>query len=248
MKILHVIFSCNRIKYLTKALESHKLLDYGDHTVDKLIIDDYPRTRNEAIFDLLGKVYNWNVDLHEENLGLSVTWTDFFDFLKFADYDYILHQEDDVVLKEPVRIDDLIQVLESDDKMASVILQRQPWYFHEQPSMIEETDTKINQFYYSKNTTTFSPMFSLYKRKIADFPFKDYWNFTLNEGMIMVYLDYFHSMFSAVLKTSTGGNFIEHIGEEKTGKICLEGEPNWEVFSKMDPNKIYDSRLGTLIE
>jgi len=115
MKILHVIFSCNRIKYLAKTLESHKLLDYGDHTVDKLIIDDYPRTRNPAIFEILSNLYNWKTQLHEENLGLSVTWTQLFEFLKNSDYDYVLNQEDDVVLLEPIKIDDMIKVLESDE-------------------------------------------------------------------------------------------------------------------------------------
>jgi GT2 family glycosyltransferase len=248
MKILHVIFSCNRIKYLAKALESHKLLDYGNHTVDKLIIDDYPRTRNPAIFEMLGNLYNWKTQLHEENLGLSVTWTQLFEFLKNSDYDYVLNQEDDVVLLEPIKIDDMIKVLESDEKIACVVLQRQPWYFHEEPPKIEETDTKINQFYYSKNTAVFSPMFTLYRRKIADIPFKEYWKFNLNEGMIMVYLDYFHQMFAATIKNSSGGNIIEHIGEEKTGRIIIENEPEWERFSKLDPNKTYSSRLGTLLE
>jgi len=64
----------------------------------------------------------------------------------------------------------------------------------------------------------------------------------------MVYLDYFHQMFAATIKNSSGGNIIEHIGEEKTGRIIIENEPEWERFSKLDPNKTYDSRLGTLIE
>ena len=82
MKILHVIFSTNRIKYLMPTLESLKNLDYGNHTVDKLIIDDYPRNRNPAIFDLISKVYGFNLRFNETNLGLSVNWSAFFDWLK----------------------------------------------------------------------------------------------------------------------------------------------------------------------
>lgn len=248
MKILHVIFSTNRLRYLTKTLDSLKYLDYGDHEVTKMLVDDYPRTRNDMIFELFGKMYGFQLVLNEKNFGLSVTWSWLFEWLKTQDYDYILHQEDDVVLLEPIKVDDLIKVLESDEKMASVVLQRQPWYFHEQPSKIEETDTKINQFYYSKNIKTFSPMFSLYRRNIINYPFKEYWGFNINEGMVMVYLDFFHQMFSAVLKNCSGSHIIEHIGEETVGIRLLPGEPNQESFAHMDPNRIYTSREGKLVE
>ncbi len=248
MKILHVIFSCNRIKYLTKTLDSLKNLDYGDHQVDRLIIDDYPRTRNPAIFNLLCKVHGFNSLLQPDNLGLSVTWTNFFEFLKNTEYDYILHQEDDVVLLQPTKVDDLIQVLESDPKMASVVLQRQPWYFTETETRVESTDIQVRNYLYSKNIKTFPIIFSLYKKSIVEYPFKDYWKFNLNEGMIMVYLSHFEQMYSATLKGLNGENLIEHIGEETKGKRILEGEPNWEKFAHMDPNRVYSSRNGKLIE
>ena len=253
MKILHVIFSCNRIQYLTKSLESLRNLDYGNHQVDRLIIDDYPRTRNDAIFDLLCKVHGFNSLLQFNNLGLSVTWSAFFDFLKNTDYDYILHQEDDVVLLKPIKVDDLIQVLESDSNMASVVLQRQPWYFHETESKIELEDMTLltdqgTRLYYSKNTKTFPIIFSLYRKSIVDYPFREYWGFNINEGMIAVYLDWQEKMYSATLKTTEGKNFIEHIGEVCTGKRLEQGEPNWEQFAHMDPNLNYSSRNGALVE
>ena len=68
-----------------------------------------------------------------------------------------------MVLAQPIKIDDLIDALESDPNMASVVLQRQPWYFHEEPSKIEPTDTQIGRYYYSKNTKTFPIIFSLYR-------------------------------------------------------------------------------------
>jgi hypothetical protein len=248
MKILHVIFSCNRIRYLFPTLDSLKNLDYGDHQVDRIIIDDYPRTRNDAIFDLIEKRYGFKVWYNKENKGLSVNWTEFFIALKGMNYDYILHQEDDVVLINPTRLDDLISVLESDEKMASVVLQRQPWYFHEKPSCIEPDDVQFGKYYYSKNTKTFPIIFSLYRKSIIEYPFREYWGFNINEGMIMVYLDHFHQMYSAQLKNSDGSNMINHIGEESTGKRILEGEPNWEQFAHMDPNKTYTSREGRLVE
>ena len=248
MKILHVTFSCNRIRYLMPTIESWSKLDYGNHEVTRLIIDDYPRTRNDNIFQLLGKVHNTLLWMNTENLGLSVTWTNFFNWLKNQDYDYVLHQEDDVVLKHNISIDDMIECLESDPNMASVVLQRQPWYFHEEPCKIEFDDTPFKQYYYSKNTKTFPIIFSLYRKNITDNPFVDYWKFNLNEGMIMVYLNHFHNMFAANFKTPNGENFIEHIGEETTGKRILPGEPRYEFFEHMHPDKTYTSREGKLVE
>jgi len=231
MKILHVMFSTNRIKYLIPTLESLNKLDYGDHTVDKLIIDDYPRNRNPAIFDLVSKVYGFNVTFNETNLGLSVNWSAFFDWLKEQDYDYILHQEDDVLLNRRIRIDDMINCLESDCKMASVVLQRQPWYFHEQETKIEEGDIPFGNYWYSKNVKTFPIIFSLYRKSILEYSFREYWKFNVNEGMVMVYLNFFHQMYAATLKGPNGENLIHHIGEETVGKRIEPGEPNWEQFA-----------------
>lgn len=248
MKILHVVFSCNRIKYLTQTLDSWSNLDYGGHEITRLIVDDYPRTRNDAIFELLGKVHNTLLWRNSSNLGLSVTWSNFFNWLKTQDYDYILHQEDDVILKGKTRINDMIECLESDSKMASVVLQRQPWYFHETPCKIEPDDVAFKNYYYSKNTKTFPIIFSLYRKNITEHPFQEYWNFNLNEGMIMVYLNHFHQMYSATLNGYYGENLIEHIGEESTGKRILPGEPRYEFFAHMDSDKTYTSREGKLVE
>jgi Glycosyl transferase family 2 len=248
MKILHVIFSCNRLQYLTRTLASLNKIDYGNHEVTKLIIDDYPRTRNDAIFDLLGKVHGFQIQLNSENMGLARNWSKFFDDLKTTDYDYILHQEDDVVILEPVSIDTMIECLESDPKISSVVLQRQAWYFHESEPKIEADDGHFKSYWYSKNTKTFPIIFSLYRKSIVDYPFRDYWGFNINEGMIAVYLDWQEKMYSVTLKTPAGKNFIEHIGEVCTGKRIEQGEPNWEQFAHMDPNLNYSSRNGTLVE
>ena len=248
MKILHVVFSCNRLKYLTKTIESWDKLDYGDHEVTRLIVDDYPRTRNDGIFNLLAKTHNTLLWLHDQNYGLSVTWSQFFDYLKSTDYDYVLHQEDDVVLLEPIKVDDLISILESDPKMASVVLQRQPWYFDEKETQIEPEDVKICNYYVYKNTKTFPIIFSLYRKNVVNFPFREYWGFNMNEGMAMVYLDFFEQMYAGMIKNSEGKHLIEHIGEESTGKRILPNEPRYEFFAHMDPDKVYSSREGVLIE
>ncbi len=64
----------------------------------------------------------------------------------------------------------------------------------------------------------------------------------------MVYLDFYHKMYSASLKGPNGENLIEHIGEETTGKRILHGEPRWEQFAHMHPDRVYNSRDGSLIE
>lgn len=248
MKILHVIFSTNRLKYLTKTLDSIKLIDYGNHQVDKLIIDDYPKTRNDLILDMIAKVHGFNLALNQENLGLSVNWSNFFDWLADKDYDYILHQEDDVLLMEPIKIDDLINLLDSDENMASVVLQRQPWYFNETETKLEENDIPWGKYFYSKNTKTFPIIFSLYRKNIITYPLREYWGFNINEGMIMVYLDHFHKMYSAMLKSSEGKHLLYHIGEESIGKRLLPGEPNWEQFAHIDPDHFHNSRDGSKIK
>jgi hypothetical protein len=186
--------------------------------------------------------------LNKENKGLSVTWSDFWDWLKTQDYDYILHQEDDVVLQQPIKLNDLIECLESDEKMASVVLQRQPWYFHETPSTLEPEDISFKQYHYSKNAKTFPIIFSLYRRSMVEYPLREHWGFNLNEGMIMVYVDWFHQMYSATLKGPNGEHLIEHIGEESTGKRILPNEPRYEYFAHMDADKTYTSREGILVE
>jgi hypothetical protein len=231
-------------------MDSWKNWDFGDHEVHRILIDDYPRTRNDRIFLTLKQIYNIDeLQLHEENRGLSVTWTEFFELLKNRDYDYILHQEDDVVLNQPVKIDDMIQLLESDNKMASVVLKRQPWYSWDSDLGVSETDLNFdNKYLYEKNTQTFPIISSLYKREIVYAKFKEYWGFNLNEGMIMVFLGELHSMYSSTLKNLDGSNIIEHIGEEFTGRRILENEPRWEVFKQYNPNKSYCSRTGNLID
>jgi hypothetical protein len=247
MNILHVIFSTNRIDYLTKSLESWKYIDYGEHTVTRVIIDDYPFNRNNAIFNLFAKMHNCLIWLHEENKGLSVTWTEFFQWVRQQNYDYILHQEDDVILNEPIKINDLIDVLNTDKNITSVTLERQAWYEWESEPMKNDSDIKINQFYGYKNYRTFPIIFSFYKKEIADIRFEDIWKINVNEGMIMSYLVNQLGMYNLILKNSESKALITHIGEKCTGKRVLEGEPGWENFKHMDPNKFYNSRTGQLL-
>jgi GT2 family glycosyltransferase len=73
MKICRVIFSTNRPEFLIPTLESHqKYIDFGDHEVYGIFIDDYPKDRDDKLIVELAKKYGFNeAVLHPENLGLT---------------------------------------------------------------------------------------------------------------------------------------------------------------------------------
>lgn len=250
MKICHLIFSCNRLKYLLPTLDSIQNLDFGDHDVYRILVDDYPRTRNNQIFELLAKTYKIDeLILNETNKGLSLSWTDVFYKLKDYGFDYIFHQEDDIIINELVKIDDLIDLLSTDRNLAQITLHRQNWYPWETDFGIAKLTDKIyNQYRYETHNEIFSPMASFYSAKILDIDYAKHWGYNLNEEMIMFYLRENLGMHCFVLKGDDGRNLITHIGEETTGKRLLKGEPGYWKFTFMDPNKTYTSRGGDEIK
>ena len=46
MKLLHVVFSTNRVEFLKKTFEAQKKFDYTGLDVHHLFIDDYPLGRD----------------------------------------------------------------------------------------------------------------------------------------------------------------------------------------------------------
>lgn len=250
MKICHLIFSCNRLKYLLPTLNSISNIDFGEHEVYRVLVDDYPRTRNNNIFNLIKGIYKIDeLILNEENKGLSLSWTDVFYKLKDYGFDYIFHQEDDVIINEPIKIDDLINLFSIDNKIAQVVLERQNWYFWENHlGVITPQDKIYNNYLYTTSNKVFSPIASLYPAWILNIDFAQYWGHTLNEDMIMFYLRDNLEMYCISLKGNDGRNLITHIGEETTGKRILEGEPGYDKFASMDPNKTYTSRIGEEIK
>ena len=79
-KICQEVFSTNRLEYLIPTLQSQKNLNYFGCEVHKIFIDDYPRTRNNAMLAELVKLFNYDeIILHQENLGLSATWSEFYE-------------------------------------------------------------------------------------------------------------------------------------------------------------------------
>ena len=74
-------------------------LNWEGCTVDKIFIDDFPAGRNDVFISNLAETFGYKEQyLHKENLGLSVTWSEFWNLIKDRNYDYVWHQEDDVTI------------------------------------------------------------------------------------------------------------------------------------------------------
>jgi hypothetical protein len=70
-KICQVIFSTNRLEYLTKTLHSQSLLNFDGCKVDKIFIDDYPKDRDDNLITSLVSSFGYKeIYLHADNLGL----------------------------------------------------------------------------------------------------------------------------------------------------------------------------------
>lgn len=247
-KICQIVFSTNRLEYLLPSLQSHKFLNYYNCDVHKILIDDYPKNRNNLLVRELARFHGINeIILNEENKGLSLSWTDTWNLIKDRNYDYVFHMEDDVEILEPVLITDLIEILEQNPDISQTILSRQAWYHHEKDPELETDDLIYKNFRYKKGGQIFSPMASLYSHGVTKINFREFYNFNLNEGLIGQVLRHFGKT-SANIKNFHGKNIINHIGEYSVGKRVLEGEPGYEQFGHFNPNLKYSSRDGSLLE
>lgn len=247
-KLCHVIFSTNRLEYLIPTLKSIKNLNFENCDVHRIFIDDYPKTRNNIELTNLVTNYGFNeVILHDENKGLSVTWSEFWELIKDRDYDYVFHQEDDVKILEEVKITDLINLLQHDKQLSQTRLTRQAWYHSEQDPTSLETDFVYKNFRYAKSSLIFSPMASLYSHTLTKIPYRQIHNINLNEGMLGNILYRQFGMITGEIKNSQGKNIVEHIGEWFVGKRVIQGEPGYENFSRYNPDIKYSSRTGEQI-
>jgi len=256
MKICRVIFSTNRIEYLTRTLKSQLYLNWEGCEVDSVFIDDYPMGRDDLFIDTLVRKYGYNqVYLHQENLGLSVTWTEFWNLIRDKDYDYVWHQEDDVEILEPIKILDLVALLQQDPGLSQIVLKRQKWYGNELETAARDNDRIFQNYRYEFEKVDFSPMASLYSLDRVKFPYSAFYkkNFpqtnwgdiNFNEGMVGKALFMELGLRSGHLKNSNGQNLINHIGEYFTGKRVLPDEPHYyEQFARYDPAKKYNSKTG----
>lgn len=244
-KICQVIFSTNRLEYLIPTLKTQKNLNFHGCEVHKIFIDDYPKTRNNSMITELVKLYGYDeIILHEENKGLSVTWSEFWNLIKERDYDFIWHQEDDVEILEPILITDLIDILNTDSLMSQVVLARQAWYTYDLDPVATPDDKIFKNFRYLKTSNNFSTIASLYPIERIKVNYRKFLDYNMNEGLIGYVLNEHYNMKSCLVKNSQGKNLIKHIGEWFIGKRVLPGEPHHELFSMYDPDTKYKSATG----
>lgn len=255
-RICKVIFSTNRLEYLTKTLKAQQKIDWTGHEVDGLFFDDYPKGRNDPLVDALVRAYGYTeVYLHKENKGLSTTWKEFWDLIKTRNYDYIWQTEDDVEVLYPFRITDLINLLIGDPQLSQVGLKRQKWYSTEEETCLKGSDWMYMNYRYEKDHALFSPMATLYpiERTRIDYrawyqehyPETNWENISYNEGMVGKALHEGFGLVSGLLKNQQGQPMIHHIGEFFVGKRVLPHEPGYEKFAQYDPEKKYFSRDGS---
>lgn len=245
-KVCQVIFSTNRLEYLTKTLKAQQNLNFYGCEVHKIFIDDYPRTRNDGLITALVQLYGYHeIILHQENKGLSETWNEFWNLIKDRDYDFVWHQEDDVEILEPVLVTDLIELLSNDPQISQIQLARQAWYFTEKDPEYSTEDLIYKNFRYDKKSLIFSPMASLYPLSVVKIPFRNFYDFNPNEGMVGKVLYDNYGKLSCNVRNYYGKNIVNHIGDWFVGKRVIPNEPSYEQFGHFDPDKKYNSKNGS---
>jgi hypothetical protein len=250
MKVCHVVFSTNRVEFLKKTFRSAKKFDFTGLDVHHLFIDDYPLGRDDKFIEEFASHYGFNeIILHEENKGITKTWQELFDLVKQRDYDYILHHEDDVELMYPLKVMDLIELLEQDKTLSQIQLKRNNWYDHETEEIgPKDTDVIFKDYRYEKATPYFWMLMSLYPAWIAKEPILEETGFNPSESVIANYLLNKYNIGAGLLKTQEGGIMVNHIGEYFHGKRVMENEPGWEGFKYINPEIKYCSRTGAIVE
>jgi len=249
MKLLHVVFSTNRVEFLKKTFEANKKLDFSELDVHHLFIDDYPLGRdNDSLAEfVINNEYN-ELIFHKENLGITKTWQQLFDLVKERDYDYIFHHEDDVEVMYPLKILDLIEILEQDKTLSQIQLKRNNWYEHEIEDIgPKDTDVIFKNYRYEKATPYFWMLMSVYPAWIAKEPILEETGHNPSESVIAHYLQVKYNIGAGLLKTADGDMMVNHIGDYFHGKRVAENEPGWEGFKYIDPNIKYCSRTGAIL-
>ena len=247
-KILQIICSTNRIEYLSRTLESQKKLDFSGCEVTKYFVDDYPLGRTDSFLINFVKEYGFDIqNLHKENIGITRTWQEIFDFIKERDFDYVWHQEDDAEILYPVKIVDLIKMLEDDPSLSQIQLKRQNWYPHEtDPVGIKDDDQIVGNYRMERGNQYFWMMSSLYPAWIAKEPILEETGNYPSEGVIAHWMLVKFNKNVGIIKTLDGNIMVNHIGEYFRGIRVLKNEPGWERFQYFDPNVNYDSKTGEI--
>lgn len=254
------VFSTNRLEYLTRTLEAQKYFDFSGCEVDRILIDDMPLHRDDSLLRAVAECNGYHeVYLHEHNLSIGATWQELWNLIRDRNYDYVLQQEDDVEVLERVSVQGMIKCFETGPSVSQVVLKRQPWYEHEQPSAPHSDDFKCAGFRgeFNAGRYYFTPISSLYPMARVRFDYKRWYaehyadqpsfqQANINEAIIGKVMIEGFGLSSMHLKGSRGQNLIEHIGVYTIGKKLLPHEPGFDVFASLDPTKKYISGTNRL--
>ena len=266
-RICRITFSANRPEYLRPTLDSMRQINWRGCELHGVFVDDMPRDRDDLAMIQLAHDHGFQeIILHDHNRGLSETWTEIWDRIRDRDYDYVWHTEDDVVLRSPVVMQDLIDILQREPGLSQVVLERQAWYAHETEPGPRDTDRAWARLRYDPvgahgSHCVFSPMSSLYPMSRVRFDYRDFYrrNYAdqlspggwiplaqanLNEGWIGKALLESQGLVSAKVKDEWGQPLIQHIGEVSHGRRISPGEPFWDRFQHFDSERKYHSRSG----
>ena len=239
-----LIFTTSRYEYLLPTLESfHQQVDFSNHRIYKILIDDYPLRRNVDILKKLKKKYSINkLILNEKNLGYSLSWKHAWENVP-TDTDYIWHQEDDFTFNQKIPVNNLIHVLDNNEiPLFQVFLKRDIVFENNDfirdleqnkvgiPVTIHNQEVILQRWYFNSNPGIYPYWIS--KKKYGTNP---------QEFIISELSQEYPQGYSAMWGGRHDANLIEHIGEYTQGKKVLPGEPGWEYLKEYLPDKKYYS-------
>jgi hypothetical protein len=196
---------------------------------------------------MLAHAYGFDVQFfHPENRGITTTWQEMFDFVKAGNFDYIWSQEDDAEIMYPIRVIDMIEMLQDNPNLCQIQLRRDNWYaFETEPIGPKDNDTIWGNYRIEHGNPYFWMMSCLYPAWIASEPIKERFG-NPSECTVANYMLEKNGSQVGLLKTAKGGIMVNHMGEYTRGIKCLPDEMGWDGFKNFDPKVTYNSRNGTV--
>lgn len=252
MKVTILFFSTNRLEFLIPSLDSFfKHVNFGENEIYSVLIDDYPKDRDDEMFRKIQKKYNIDkLILHEENQGYSKTWKEGWDNIP-ENTDFIFHQEDDFTYHTEIEISSLTQILKRQPKLYQIVLKRQIWYEPPNGDLIyklekgqletfeESFEIDGKNHYITGNRNIFNANPCLYPYFITQIKYGN----TIQEHMILTHLLKKHpDMYGCFYGKRLDPPLTTHIGHFTQGKRMLPGENGYETYKVYNPDKKYDAK------
>jgi len=268
MKIGLIVFSSNRLQYLEPVLDSLTLLDFEGFDVYKILIDDFPKNRDDEKLLILASKHGFReIILNKETQGYDNNIKKAWERCQELNVDFIWHQEDDYRITKPISIRSLIDIISITQKqIVSVVLRREPWYPFEKeretifgPHWIFKNNnhsdrafTTIqhqNETLYLNTLNGFNWFYfmpTLYKIEVTKIPFEH--DYLPQEGTISyACFRSFGECYQAFYETDLSEYHCEHIGEISHGLKTSKGMPGYEYTNPWgggtpDPESDFNSR------